>query len=98
MAASQLYSYSVHHARPAFNEGGSMAAKRPTKKKTVKKGPPRKSGKKKQVKKPVTRTKPAGSARQAKKKSPRARKAGAQSGMTGRENATLASILKAGMD
>ncbi len=58
-----------------------MAAKRPVKK-TGKKVPLRKGGHKKQAKKPVGRKRPAGSGRKANKKTPRARKLGAQSGVT----------------
>jgi hypothetical protein len=58
-----------------------MAAKRPVKK-TGKKPPTRRGGHKKQAKKPIGRKKPVGSGRKAKKKTPRARKVGAQSGAT----------------
>ena len=61
-----------------------MAAKRPVKK-TGKKAPLRRGGHKKQAKKPIGRKRPAGGGRKAHKKTPRARKLGAQSGATTRQ-------------
>ena len=60
-----------------------MAAKRPVKK-TGKKAPLRRGAHKKQAKKPVGRKRPAGGGRKARKKTPRARKLGAQAGATTR--------------
>jgi hypothetical protein len=70
-----------------------MAAKRPVKK-TGKKAPLRRGGHKKQAKKPVGRKRPEGSGRKAKKKTPRARKLGAQAGATTREPVTVLETSK----
>jgi hypothetical protein len=61
-----------------------MAAKRIVKK-SGKKAPLKKSGHKKQAKKPIGRKKPMGSGRTTTDRSPRARKTGASSGLTTKE-------------
>ena len=70
-----------------------MAAKRSVKK-TGKKTPLRRGGHSTQAKKPIGRKKPVGSGRKARKKTPRARRLGAQSGASTTERTAVLETSK----